>query len=97
VLEHIEREDLQSVIAHCQQLGTHNIHIIDMTPAKKQLPDGRNAHVSLLNRWEWIEQFERQQHVIEEIMPHSEPDPRFTTRERICIFTRRLKEYTRHW
>ena len=95
VLEHIEREDLDATIEHTQALSGHNIHIIDMTPAKKHLPDGRNAHVTLMNTHEWIELFEQHDHTIEEVFPYAVPDPNFTTRERVCIWTRRLKEYTR--
>ena len=95
VLEHIEREDLDATIEHTQSLAGHNIHIIDMTPAKKHLPDGRNAHVTLMNTHEWIELFEQHDHTIEEVFPYAVPDPNFTTRERVCIWTRRLKEYTR--
>ena len=95
VLEHIERDELDTVIEHTQKLARHNIHIIDMTPAKKQLPDGRNAHITLLDKWEWIELFEQHKHTIEEVFPYTQPDPNFNTRERVCIWTRRLKEYTR--
>ena len=95
VLEHIEREDMGTVIEHCQRLSDHNLHIIDLTPAKKHLPDGRNAHVTLLDKYEWIELFEQHRHTIEEVYPYAVPDPNFTTRDRLCIWTRRLKEYTK--
>ena len=52
VLEHIELEDIHTVIEHTQSLSRNNIHIIDMTPAKKRLPDGRNAHVLLLDKYQ---------------------------------------------
>ena len=95
VLEHIEREDIDTVIAHTQSLADQNLHIIDMTQAKKHLPDGRNAHVLLQDKWAWIEQFEQHEHTIEEVFPYSVPDPNFKTRDRVCIWTRRLKEYTK--
>ena len=95
VLEHIEREDINRVIEHTQSLSRNNIHIVDMTPAKKHLQDGRNAHVLLLDKYEWIALFEQHKHTIEEVRAYAVPDPLFTTRERVCIWTRRLKEYTR--
>lgn len=95
VLEHIEREDINRVIEHTQSLSRNNIHIIDMTPAKKHLPDGRNAHVLLLDKWEWIELFETHAHTIEEVRAYAVPDPNFTQRERVCIWTRKTTEYTR--
>ena len=87
VFEHIELEDIHTVIQQCQSLASANIHIIDMTPAKKRLPDGRNAHVTLLNTHQWIETFERHSHTIEEVMPYSVEDKRFGTRDRVCICT----------
>ena len=95
VLEHIEREDIHTVIEHTQKLSKNNIHIIDLTQAKKHLPDGRNAHVLLLDKYEWIELFEQHKHNIEEVRPYSVPDPNFTTRERLCIWTRTTKAYTK--
>jgi 2-polyprenyl-3-methyl-5-hydroxy-6-metoxy-1,4-benzoquinol methylase len=95
VLEHIEPEDIHGVIEHTQRLAKHNIHIIDMTQAKKRLPDGRNAHVLLQDKYEWIETFEQHAHTIEEVFAYSIPDPNFTTRDRVCIWTRALKDYTK--
>jgi len=89
VFEHIEKTDIDGVIEQCQTLAPHNIYIIDMTPAKKHLPDGRNAHILLQDKFEWIEQIERHSHTIQEVLPYSVPDPRFTTRDRVCIHTKR--------
>ena len=94
VLEHIEPQDIHSTIEHTQSLSDANLHIIDMTPAKKRLPDGRNAHVLLQDKWEWIETFEQHTHTIEEVYPYSIPDPNYNTRERVCIWTRRQKTYS---
>ena len=59
VLEHIEREDLPQVIGKIQGLTTNfHAHIIDLDPARKRLPDGRNAHVTLLTETEWIGEFD---------------------------------------
>ena len=58
VLEHIEFEDIENTLNTVMDLTTcKHIHIIDLSPAKKKLPDGRNAHVSLLNKEEWINIF----------------------------------------
>ena len=95
VLEHIEPSDIHNIIEHTQSLSDVNLHIIDMTPAKKRLPDGRNAHILLQDKWQWIETFEQHRHVIEEVYPYSIPDPNYTTRERVCIWTRKQKAYTK--
>lgn len=95
VFEHIERQDIDGVIEQCQGLADHNLHIIDMTPAKKTLPDGRNAHVLLLDTHEWIELLEGHEHTIEEVYPYAIPDKNYGTRERVCIWTRKTKEYTK--
>jgi len=95
VLEHIEPKDIHTVIEHTQSLADVNLHIIDMTPAKKRLPDGRNAHVLLQDKWQWIETFEQHSHTIEEVYPYSIPDPNYNTRERVCIWTRKQKDYTK--
>ena len=89
VFEHIELEDLDSVIEQCQSLAKHNIYIIDMTPAKKTLPDGRNAHITLLDTHGWIEVIEQHAHTIQEVQPYTVADKRFGRRERVCIHTKR--------
>lgn len=46
VLEHIEPNYLEQVLAHIDQLSTKYIWLrIDSNPARKFLPDGRNAHL----------------------------------------------------
>ena len=46
VLEHIEPEHLDSVLAHIQSLMLDaGFFVISTKAAKKQLPDGRNAHL----------------------------------------------------
>lgn len=54
VLEHIPDEELDAVLAEMAALGRHQLHIIDIRPAKAILADGRNAHVSL-HSGEWWE------------------------------------------
>jgi len=90
VLEHIEREDLDAVIKHTQSLSANNLHIIDLTPAKKRLPDGRNAHVTLLTVEQWQEAFDLSvEHSIQEMQTYAVADPNFGKRERLCIHTKR--------
>ena len=46
VLEHIEPEYIDSVLSHILSLSNNYIWLrIDTTPARKILPDGRNAHL----------------------------------------------------
>lgn len=47
VLEHIEEQDLDAVIAEMRSLCREAIIIVDTAPAVRTLSDGRNAHVSL--------------------------------------------------
>lgn len=58
VLEHIPEPQLDDTIAIINSIGRgHTTHIIDLDPAKKTLPDGRNAHLSLLSPERWVELF----------------------------------------
>lgn len=55
VLEHIEPEWLNTVLADISRLAEKNIWLrIDTLPARKKLPDGRNAHLILESK-EWWE------------------------------------------
>lgn len=47
VLEHIENNDLDTIIEEIASASHHAIIIIDTKPATRTLPDGRNVHVSL--------------------------------------------------
>ncbi|MGI9382588.1 MAG: methyltransferase domain-containing protein [Methyloligellaceae bacterium] len=47
VLEHIEEEDLDRVLAEMRAACRDAIIIVDTRPASAILPDGRNAHVTL--------------------------------------------------
>lgn len=53
VLEHIEEENLDHVIAEMRMAAHEAIIIVDTKPANHTLPDGRNAHVSLHSRDWW--------------------------------------------
>lgn len=58
VFEHIELEDVGPAIQYINTLTTrYHAHIIDLDPARKHLPDGRNAHVTLLDEAEWLNTF----------------------------------------
>lgn len=90
VLEHIEQDQLTHTIHTLKQLShpkTEWCHIIDLTPAKKRLPDGRNAHVTLMSAREWMELFQTHTEVTH-CSQFSQPDPNFGTRERCIIHCR---------
>jgi hypothetical protein len=53
VLEHVEASDLDTVIGEMRSLCREAIIIIDTKAAQFQLPDGRNAHVTLRSREWW--------------------------------------------
>lgn len=66
VLEHIEPEHIEDVLDHIASLTKQFVFlVIHSKPAKKNLPDGRNAHIlqrpiewwmpKLLARWRLIE------------------------------------------
>ena len=95
VLEHVDicrapagALQISQTIKHCESLSKINIHIIDLTPAKKHLPDGRNAHITLLDKHAWIDLFREHDHKITHITQYSTPDPNFKTRDRLCITTK---------
>ena len=53
VLEHIEPEYIDNVLIHINQLSSKYVWLrIDTKPARKKLPDGRNAHL-ILESPEW--------------------------------------------
>jgi SAM-dependent methyltransferase len=53
VLEHIEPQFINEVLQHIDKLATKFIWLrIDTLPARKKLPDGRNAHL-ILEQPDW--------------------------------------------
>ena len=89
--EHIEQADIPDAIENLKRIShtdTQWCHIIDMTPAKKRLPDGRNAHVTLLTAREWQDVFEGNHCYVQEVRNHVEPDPNFGERHRCIIHCR---------
>lgn len=59
VLEHIDEADLDGVLSQMRSLCEEAIIVVDTSPAKHTLPDGRNAHVTLRSHDWWREQIER--------------------------------------
>lgn len=56
VLEHVEPELTENVVAHLAGKATKIAFItIGMTPAAKVLSDGRNAHINLRPANEWVD------------------------------------------
>ncbi|MGQ0621861.1 MAG: hypothetical protein ACT4QA_18400 [Panacagrimonas sp.] len=54
VLEHVEPEFVDSVLDDLQRVTRrYGLFIISTRPATKILPDGRNAHLSLLTAGQW--------------------------------------------
>jgi trans-aconitate methyltransferase len=50
VLEHIEPDHIHKVLKHINELSTKYLWLrIDTVPARKVLPDGRNAHLIIEN------------------------------------------------
>lgn len=57
VLEHIEPDKLQDVLAHIHSLTIKMCFVVIATrPADKRLPDGRNAHLIIDNAAWWVAQ-----------------------------------------
>lgn len=62
VLEHVEPDQIDATLAQLARLTKRaGWHLIAQYPAssKDQLPDGRNAHLSLLSTEEWLARFKR--------------------------------------
>ena len=89
--EHIEREDLPDAVENLKRIsapGAAWCHIIDMTPAKKRLPDGRNAHVTLMTATQWQEAFESWHCQVMQVSVFDQPDPNYGVRSRCEIHCR---------
>ena len=88
VLEHITRDqcmDQQGPLAQMSKLTLGPVYlIIDLTPAKKTLKDGRNAHVNLQSPASWIADCE-EFFTVNTHRTWSVADPRFGKRTRLCI------------
>ena len=61
VLEHIEPEVINNVLDHIGNLTKHVCFlVIDLMPAVKTLPDGRNAHILLEPTGWWLDKLSNQ-------------------------------------
>lgn len=54
VMEHIPMTDVDRVLGEIREAAHDVLFTISMKPARAKLPDGRNAHVTLLNADEWM-------------------------------------------
>lgn len=54
VMEHIPMLDIENVLNLIRSKSKRTIFTISMKPARAKLPDGRNAHISLMSDTEWI-------------------------------------------
>lgn len=67
VLEHVEEECTDAVIQHLADLTKHLlIAVVALQPAKKTLPDGRNAHICLKPSLWWLSKLRRHFVIVEE-------------------------------
>jgi len=56
VMEHVEEEHVDAVLDHIQTLARKvAMFVIATRPAKKTLPDGRNAHITLHDTNWWLD------------------------------------------
>lgn len=53
VLEHILMSDVDRILGEIAKKSKKALFTISLRPARRQLPDGRNAHVTLLTENEW--------------------------------------------
>lgn len=54
VMEHIPMTDVDKIFDEMKTKADKVLFTISMKPARAKLPDGRNAHVTLLTRDEWL-------------------------------------------
>jgi 2-polyprenyl-3-methyl-5-hydroxy-6-metoxy-1,4-benzoquinol methylase len=60
VLEHVEPEKLDTVLAHLRKLARKAVFLVVSTrPALRTLPDGRNAHLIVESPAWWAERVQR--------------------------------------
>ena len=80
VLEHIEPHTTVETLLHLSSLATQCVLVIDTTPAKKTLEDGRNAHINLRTPDEWLELLPSAHNVKIDV----QPDKIYGERTRLC-------------
>lgn len=54
VMEHILMRDVDQILNEIRNKSPNALFTISLRPARKHLPDGRNAHVTLLTEAEWL-------------------------------------------
>lgn len=54
VMEHIPMAEVERVFSEIRKKARFALFTISMRPARARLPDGRNAHITLLNAGEWM-------------------------------------------
>lgn len=54
VMEHIPMSHIDTVLEQIKTKSTRAVFTISMKLARAKLPDGENAHCTILNSWEWI-------------------------------------------
>jgi len=93
VFEHIPLAELKqhTIPLLAETIRDELILIIDLTPAKKKLQDGRNAHITLLTEDAWIELL-REYVKIEDMCIDEQLDKNFGTRRRLCVTCRRSRK-----
>ena len=75
VLEHIGREHIESTIAEIKKINTGFFFFcIDLLPASKKIPDGRNAHFLIAPSDWWIQQIKSHFKVVTAIEVGEMPD-----------------------
>ena len=91
VFEHVEEEDLDSSINQINSMTTRlHAHIIDLMPARKILPDGRNAHVTLWSGERWMRKFSEFNKILyAKISPY--PDRNIGRRYRLHVVCQKLE------
>lgn len=54
VMEHILMQDVDHILSEIRAKSRNALFTISLRPARAKLPDGRNAHVTLLSPGEWL-------------------------------------------
>ena len=67
VMEHIEMRDLDRIFESLKSKSKKCLFTISLISSRAKLPDGRNAHVTLLRREEWIRWINSYYHRVKEL------------------------------
>lgn len=77
VLEHVEPEFLDAVLAHIESLGERALFVISTTPSNKTLPDGRNAHLIIETDDWWHDRLAEHFDHVERLKKRKPDEPAF--------------------